>query len=624
MSQQSGSRRPYDPEREHRRRKRYRSRSDEEIQQEMDVRAMPYRVGWPKLPPLPLHTVIQGAFESVEDAASKLQEANIILEAQGIHNVSVLFTYRIPRDEAETDDLSQYLTLTCNFDTTANAHKLLNAVIRLRSMLEQFESTAGAHVECIDYRPIRTFTIQHSELDIRKKWEEATPILLQILEHHEWLSMEMIRRGLEDTPDKCPPTIVIATPTARDPKWHGKVLLDIVTAVDKIAPNFVVEILCGVSLLGDTRHQPSNTIDSTSYEKVLRMGSSIGIHGEDVRCSTLGGAVILEGGVKCGITNWYCVRDDRLDKSMASSNLINVQADSNTVFSKTNDGTLKPGNKTLLNAPQRIVSPGTCDHVGYLVSLQRNIQGYKQAFSQGVGYAHDLQREAEKEYMTTYNTNRGVGHVYAGSGRGVVKANKDATDKSKEKTKHLEREYLFPLDWALIRMDNVQQRDIINRLPEAPPPRQALVGRARPCPKWSVFDVNRETVRVAKYGRTSGWTLGTINACMSLINTNNDQDIASIYGFTNQTPGYCFVVTSSVYDRPFMESGDSGSILLRDGSGTQLGLLFGVTVTGEGMFIPLDLVYQDIRKVTGKQVVEPAYTGKWASIQPRKCKTNVL
>lgn len=60
----------------------------------------------------------------------------------------------------------------------------------------------------------------------------------------------------------------------------------------------------------------------------------------------------------------------------------------------------------------------------------------------------------------------------------------------------------------------------------------------------------------------------------------------------------------------FSEFGDNGSIVVHDGSGTQLGLLFGVTSTGQGMFVPMNLVFGDIERITGKDVVKPSYISK--------------
>ncbi|KAL1798963.1 hypothetical protein ACET3X_003000 [Alternaria dauci] len=189
-------------------------------------------------------------------------------------------------------------------------------------------------------------------------------------------------------------------------------------------------------------------------------------------------------------------------------------------------------------------------------------------------------------------------------------ANKHVTDektgKSKEKMKNMQPIYPFPLDWALIRLD---KHNLINFLPKVELPRgyvTNLVPEKR-CHRWTTFNSNSECVNVAKFGRTSGWTLGTINACSIAINPKSDPQVAGVCGFSEETARACFGVATRYKKEPFMEPGDSRSILVHDGSGTQLGLLFGQTSAGEGMALPLDLVFQDIKKITGKAVIDPPY-----------------
>jgi hypothetical protein len=169
------------------------------------------------------------------------------------------------------------------------------------------------------------------------------------------------------------------------------------------------------------------------------------------------------------------------------------------------------------------------------------------------------------------------------------------------------------LDWALIHIVQPKTRDQENRLPQVPPPR--LPGtQLQPyiaCDKWSTFNVERgEVVRVAKYGRTSGWTFGEINSACALINPELDKDISDEYGFTMKAPRRAFSVVSRDVKREFVYKGDSGSVLVHDGSGTWLGLLFGNTEEGDGYFIPMDVLLRDIKDVTGAGVKGPFRVGE--------------
>jgi len=264
-----------------------------------------------------------------------------------------------------------------------------------------------------------------------------------------------------------------------------------------------------------------------------------------------------------------------------------------------------------------MVSPATLDHHGYLKLLQRQITLYHTYAANGDVECKMLHEKKDEEYKKCESFDRRIGYVYAGSGRRTIKANKYASDpdtgQSKDKMKALQPIFVFPLDWALIRMNDTKKRDVTNSLPDVYSTKTKLVPTQR-CRQWSTFNVNKEEVHVAKYGRTSGWTAGTINACMIIINPDADEEISGAYGMDARNVAACFGVVSRDERKDFAEFGDNGSIVLHEGSGTQLGLLFGVTGTGQGMFLPMDVVFADIKRVTGKDVVKPSYIGKSGSI----------
>ncbi|XP_014557163.1 hypothetical protein COCVIDRAFT_97721 [Bipolaris victoriae FI3] len=615
---------PYDAEQSQRiKKRRYLSRSDEEIQDEMDKGGLSYRAGWPNLPPLPVDTIFTDAFKLVPDASKRIQDAVDILETQGVSNGVRGFAFRVPRDAPDDDDLSPYLTLLCPIDMRKSSNIVVHAITRIRSEFKKHEAAQVIQIEFIDYRALdslRNFPIHHNDSDIAKKWEGVVlPVILELLKEHEWLSLEMLRRGLDDTPKECPPTVVITTPTARDSKWATTIKPAITKAIKKIDRDFEVEILCGVSLLaGKRKYEPSDLVDGRAYEKVVRMGSSIGISGDPDGCSTLGGAVTLEGGIKCGITNWHCVRDDRLDQGMTSSSLIDIQTNFNAVVSRTKDKTLSCGNKTLSNVPQRILSPSTFDHHSRQAQLNAAIKIFATSVAPGHAVYEDLKKKDEWRLNEEAQADRYLGQVYAGSGRRTIAAPKYATDFKTGKSKGKqcqEPQYNWISDWALIHIDNIKQRDVVNQLPET------VTGKVLPlvhdmiCNQWSTFNVNRERITVAKFGRSTHQTRAVINSTIVLIDPSVDAQISKVYGFTDKYRGACYeVVKAKVKDPEFLDLGDSGSILLHSESGTQLGLLFGMGSTGNAYFIPMGLVIQDIENVTGKKVVEPAFVSKWYSI----------
>lgn len=280
-------------------------------------------------------------------------------------------------------------------------------------------------------------------------------------------------------------------------------------------------------------------------------------------------------------------------------------------------GALEPDNPTLRNKPQHTVTPSTEDHHGYLGTLQVERNSHQQDIAAGDAQARKLYSDIDKLYKTVDKYDRHIGHVLAASAFRTVQAPKYATDKKtggalKPKPNDLH----FTLDWSLIRTQNATQRKPINRLPNVRPPSTpgTTLFPRKPCNTWSSFDVQRDLVDVAKFGRTTGWTFGKINSMLIRINTEIPEfsDMAKLYGLTPAQSAYCFEVIPNPRGKSFMQEGDSGSILVHDGSGAWLGLLFGATGNDYGMFIPIDLVFQDIKRITGRDVVSPSF------IQPEK------
>ncbi|KAI4961865.1 hypothetical protein J4E86_000894 [Alternaria arbusti] len=590
-------------------RRRYTSRTDEEIRKEMDPGHVPYRMGWPTLAPLPMDTdidarwMIPGSYQILHDVQDILIAHGLLRGAYAFY-----FAFRVPRDATKENDNIEHLTLLIRVDMLKHArHEIEDAIIRIRGSFRENSWTEDVQIECIDYRArhpsgIMSFPIRHDEHNIHQQWEAISPDVLSLLSKHEWLSVEILHRGLIDDRQECSPTIVVTTPTARDPKWFDIVVPSIVAEIAKRAPEFGIEILCGRTMLGAKRRNSlTDSVNGSSYVKKADMGSSLGISGDETGCSTLGGSVTLSGGIRCGITSWHGVRDARLD----------------SVVSNTANKALGVNDKTLANVPQPMVSPATLDHHGYLKLLQRQITLYHTYAANGDVECKMLHEKKDEEYKKCESFDRRIGYVYAGSGRRTIKANKYASDpdtgQSKDKMKALQPIFVFPLDWALIRMNDTKKRDVTNSLPDVYSTKTKLVPTQR-CRQWSTFNVNKEEVHVAKYGRTSGWTAGTINACMIIINPDADEEISGAYGMDARNVAACFGVVSRDERKDFAEFGDNGSIVLHEGSGTQLGLLFGVTGTGQGMFLPMDVVFADIKRVTGKDVVKPSYIGKSGSI----------
>ncbi|KAK7524056.1 hypothetical protein IWZ03DRAFT_17090 [Phyllosticta citriasiana] len=122
-------------------------------------------------------------------------------------------------------------------------------------------------------------------------------------------------------------------------------------------------------------------------------------------------------------------------------------------------------------------------------------------------------------------------------------------------------------------------------------------------------------VTVVKLGRMSGWTRGKRNFASAFWKEPRQEDPE--VGGSHDSYG---VVTSCIRIEPYSESdgtkslnpsksaqsGDSGSVVRDEKTGTWLGLLFGAhPQDGWALMTPIDIIFESIEDVTGGRVVDP-------------------
>jgi hypothetical protein len=125
--------------------------------------------------------------------------------------------------------------------------------------------------------------------------------------------------------------------------------------------------------------------------------------------------------------------------------------------------------------------------------------------------------------------------------------------------------------------------------------------------RWSAIDPYKN-YDVAKRGRTTGWTKGVITAVASLLNNVVCMETETGHG----KPTLCHAILNSA-GKDFAWGGDSGSLVLLDekvpqhkSSATIVGLLCGFNQFSRVAYmIPMDLLIEDIERVTGGKVVSP-------------------
>jgi hypothetical protein len=296
-----------------RKKRRFQSRSDEEIEAEMDNRGLNYRHGWPLLPPLPVHTIMRGATLAVPNAAQHLSTAQDILLAQRIPTYDTFFAYGVPNNASLDEPEEAFLTLVVTVNTGVPV-TFVAPIIQIRQYLKTQEETRDIFIELIDYRAIDglfTRPIHPKETAILEAWDEVRGLIeAQIHDFHEkWLSMELLHRGLME--DRCSPTVVITSPSAGNDVWTHTILPAIRQTLRNLTPLFGLEILCATTLVGVRK---SNTLSVETYAKAVVMGRSIGISDNEKPAGTVGGFITLSDGKMYGLTSHHVVRDSLVDE----------------------------------------------------------------------------------------------------------------------------------------------------------------------------------------------------------------------------------------------------------------------------------------------------------------------
>jgi hypothetical protein len=292
--------------------RRWQSRSDEEIADEMDNRNLSYRKGWPQLPPLPVSTIRDGANNKVNDPVAVMEAVISLCQAQNVDIRDIYFAFRVPAVQEQDED---YHTLVVAADLSKDplTHSL---IIQIRKHLQQDPRHEEIFIEIIDHRAVYglySFAIPPSEEHLLDVWEQVFDMALQeICKHKErWTTIEMLYRGLENSAARCSATVVVTSPTAAKNVWIRLILPNIHNRILAVSLFLKVELLCGSSLQIASQGKAS---DAQYYQKWVPMGASIGRQDLQSHSGTAGGVVKLSNGMVYALTNHGVVRNNDLDK----------------------------------------------------------------------------------------------------------------------------------------------------------------------------------------------------------------------------------------------------------------------------------------------------------------------
>lgn len=183
--------------------------------------------------------------------------------------------------------------------------------------------------------------------------------------------------------------------------------------------------------------------------------------------------------------------------------------------------------------------------------------------------------ETNEQHLKILKTfDRTAGHVFASSGYRTAPLGQDRD---------------WALDWSLTRLTS--PRTLKNNS-------KNHMGEKSDFDFWQkVFPQGRQ---VTKLGRSTGWTMGTVNAIAAVFSKEDTTYKKRVFAWP----------AVAKFGSQFAIPGDSGSVVydaeMHYTTGNWIGLLFAANeATGVGYFTPIDVIFDDIAAVTGCEIVDP-------------------
>ncbi|KAH8730967.1 hypothetical protein GQ44DRAFT_823101 [Phaeosphaeriaceae sp. PMI808] len=561
--------------------------------EEIDSR-LPYRVGYPKLPAYPVYSAVF-TMEQELYFPSLDEHIKVIRDILSKHNVTLIdhmTAYRVSRSSRILEDYAHNPTLMLVADYEHDhRHQWVKAAQKIRTHLAQ----SGIHrsFELVDpsSEKHKTSPILSEDHELIADWNEVHPKFLSMIEDRNWKAIDVLYR---DFPSRgMLPTVIISAQDANSHILWDSTLSSLrqLLQVHNLTLDIVVLYLENITLaMADTPDTPTvaDSLDRDVpsphipedfrsadariqwefYGEEFSMGTSCALANSN-GSGTLGGRITLKkdsATLELGITNYHIFR---------------------SAFPVSTSGPFHPLPE---NSYGIAVCPSDLDHAFVVQALEK--QANKGHRPQNL-----------KPYLEAIKRHDRSSGIYAASG--IRSYQNPCTDKGG----------LWALDWCLIRRN---QRGFSYELQEVPESAYAKSGQEA---RHYCTISSSKNYSVLKRGRTTGWTKGTISAIASTLRlqekgipgptvpTNQEISLARQIVFVHGVIG--------THEKPkFMKPGDSGCLVLLDEASN----IPGVPIVGLGFaandnthasyMMPMDLVVEDIERVTGGKVEEPSYGGE--------------
>ncbi|KAL9616563.1 MAG: hypothetical protein Q9160_008584 [Pyrenula sp. 1 TL-2023] len=580
---------------------------------------LPYRIGCPQLPALPLET----EFFSYKDVNFPTWRAHCDSIQDILRKYKICAcarpAYRFHR-ETSAEKHPTWLILP-DIDQTENG---IDVWRQAAKDIWKQQQDLNLSVEILDlraYQGLTTKPILSSEAELLAVWDNvmfriATTVIKR---GHDLKTLDLVHRERRGA-DTSIATVAI---TAKDADSNQRWYITIEALYEFLPPSLRVEIRYGSSVVatGPSETNSSyNVISLAHYSTNVSMGSSCGRIG--LRHSgSLGGVIRLKGMEETfTLTNHHvmCIEDTELHSH-------GEQSDTKYITLKDKIAKLQ----TIMAA-----SPSDEDHETFIKTLkseQKTLLEDKtqQVYLRGQDHPHikrleeNIQRRND-DILFANDFDRRFGWVVASSGtRSTPLPEVEYPNISIQKSNEGFMAQ-WVLDWSLIRVADNRKFLAAGYQP----------GHSYPISAQQYQSISRyKHYNVAKCGRTSGWTEGIISAARCLLTDSRPTDRPEMYpavldwdtgpGFGYTGLGVGYTVLPRDKETPFLEAGDSGSFVLLDrhtdeGAGDKMsdreksivGLGFGHNPAYNiSYMMSMETVVKDIEEITEQKVEQPSYAG---------------
>lgn len=631
------------------------------IQQTMILDArLPYRIGRPILPVLPLTTTYDEQFPKFNMLSANIRKT--LLEEE------VYFRRFGPVKRlrpGQHQNAVPHTLLVEAYPTPDDAHlrRWVAAVHRLHNLLQrvgiecQIEILDEAYASGTVSEPIS----DHHYGEVLRNWPSVAYKILDMIQVQQWLSLNCVLRRPDKLNATPVPTALISASNADAPVWWDTILPHLRTIAQPMGLQVELVYARDLQRAGD-ESTLDTTIDGDAYDKQVLMGASIGSKTTS-HVRTVGTYIRLRGSACSedqvfGLTNHHVAGENPglwIDKTW-----------------------LPPSHQVARNERLAVFSRSDKDHDIFHDYTTQELQEFQRiAYKERDGPRGLKWQKAVEDLgiqLKATKADRLLGTVWASSGLRTIPNPKftDAEtqyfstvfDTDDEKLPHKRNPKNPPLkklieshlatvgkrnkestcdgalewytDWCLIKVASSRQL-----LPHMPMhlPRQVLIYPEAKADRYASI-IPGAVYEVTKRGRTSNWTTGHINGAASYVNLLREDEIAiAPVNLTHRYGGrvaLAYAIVSSSSHQDFIASGDSGcAVLLNRGrpnlrhcppgqkQGSRPGtirphdphaIIVGTGFASDGStmlsyMVPIDRGVRDIERVTGAKVITPVFDG---------------